>query len=100
MNKKYVVFLQEEDRKILKNIVNRGQSAAYKIKHANILLKVDENSYGWTDEKTAEAFSVHKSTVAIVRRRFTEQGLEGALERKVKVHGRRVWGENAELISS
>ncbi|MCI5123014.1 MAG: helix-turn-helix domain-containing protein [Candidatus Electrothrix sp. AR5] len=93
MNKKYIVYLQENERRSLENIVNRGQSAAYKIKNANILLKVDQNSYGWTDEKTAEAFSVHKSTVAVVRRRFVEQGLDGVLGRKVKVYGRRVWEE-------
>ncbi|CAK8711708.1 hypothetical protein KKHLCK_00710 [Candidatus Electrothrix laxa] len=80
MNKKYVVLLQEKDRKILEDIVKRGKSSACKIKNANILLKVDENSDGWTDEKAAEAFSVHKSTVAVVRRRFMEQGLDGVLE--------------------
>ena len=93
MNKKNIVYINNEERERLENIVKKRKSSASKIKHANILLKVDDNSYGWTDEKTAEAFSVHKSTVAVVRRRFVEEGLDGALERKVKVHGQRVWGE-------
>ena len=82
MNKKYVVLLEEDDRRSLEDIVKRGKSSAYKIQNANILLKVDENTYGWTDEKAAEAFSVHKSTVAVVRRRFMELGLDGVLERR------------------
>ena len=100
MNKKYIVHLVEEERAHLEGIVKKGQSAAYKIKHANILLKVDENSHGWTDEKAAEAFSVHKSTVAVVRRRFTEEGLEAALERKTKIYGRRVRSGSTELMAS
>ena len=99
MNKKYTVNLSDNEREDLEYIIGRGHNAAYKIKYAYILLKVDETSHGWTDEKAAEAFSAHKSTVADVRRRFTEQGLEAALERKTKVHGRRVWPEKAEITS-
>ncbi|WP_166664668.1 hypothetical protein [Candidatus Thiosymbion oneisti] len=34
MNKKYLVRLTEEERAQLSELVNKGQAAAYKIKHA------------------------------------------------------------------
>ncbi len=40
MNKKYIVRLREEARAQLTELVN-NQAAAYKLKHANVLLKVD-----------------------------------------------------------
>lgn len=82
VNKKYIVRLTDEERRYLEELVSRGRTAAYKIRHANILLKVDADGSGWTDEKTAEAFSAHKSTVAGIRQRFVEKGFEGALSRK------------------
>ena len=82
MAKRYVVRLTDEERGQLQELVCRGKAAAYKIKHANILLKVDTNGPGWTDERTAEAFGCHRNTVANVRQRFVERGLEAALGRK------------------
>jgi len=63
-------------------LVRRGKAPAYRIKHANILLKVDANGPGWTDAKTAEAFGCVVATVANIRRRFVERDLEGAVVRK------------------
>lgn len=82
MNKRYVVRLDEEEWKSLSDMVRTGKAAAYKIKHANILLKVDANGPDWSDEQTAEAFGCHANTVRNVRQRFVEQGFEAALERK------------------
>jgi transposase len=62
--------------------VRKGKTQAYRIKHANILLAVDADGPGWTDEQTARAFHCHKNTVSNVRQRFVEGGLEAALERK------------------
>jgi len=82
MNKKYVVRLTDEERPCLEELGKKGKAAAYKIKHANILLKVDANGPNWCDEKTADAFGCHVNTVRNVRQRFVEQGFEAALERK------------------
>lgn len=82
MNKKYIVRLTDEERKQLEGVIAKGKAAAYKIKHANILLKVDAEKERWTDEEIAEAFSVHPKTVVNVRQRFVEQGMEVALNRK------------------
>lgn len=82
MPKRYIVRLSEEERHSLKDLVSTGKAVAYKIKHANILLNIDVNGQGWTDEEAATAFSCHRNTVANLRQRLVEQGLEAALERK------------------
>ena len=53
MNKKHLVRLTSEERSELDNLVKKGETPAYRIKHANILLAVDADGLGWTDEKTA-----------------------------------------------
>lgn len=55
MPKRYIVRLSEEEQQYLKDLVSTGKAAAYKIKHANILLNIDVNGQGWTDEETATA---------------------------------------------
>ena len=80
--KKYIIRLTNEERCYLTEVINKGKGAAYKIKHANIMLKADADGTGWTGEQIAKAFSVHWNTVRNVRQRFVEQGLEAALNRK------------------
>ena len=82
MNKKYIVRLPREERESLEELVNKGKSAAYRIKHANILLAVDVDGPGWSDQQTASAYHCHLNTVKNVRQRFVEQGLDAALHRK------------------
>ena len=82
MAKKYIVRLTQEERDALSELVNKGKTQAYRIKHANILLAVDADGPNWNDERSAQAFGCHVQTVANVRQRFVEQGLEAAIERK------------------
>jgi transposase len=82
MARKYVVRLEFEERKALELLVKKGKTQAYRIKHANILLAVDADGPDCSDEEVAEAFGCHVNTVANVRQRFVEHGLEAALERK------------------
>lgn len=82
MSKKYVVRLSEEERERLQALVSKGKAAAYKIKHANILLKADTDGPGWEDKPIAQAFGCNVSTVENVRSRCVLEGLEAALERK------------------
>jgi len=79
MKKKYIVKLSSTERKQLKEIIAKGKAPAYKIKHANILLKADA---AWTDEKIAQAFECNVNTPRNVRQRFVELGFEAAVERK------------------
>ena len=82
MREKFIVRLTEEERNQLKGIVTKGKTAAYRIKHANILLAADVAGPAWEDEAIAQAFSVHVGTVGSIRKKFVEQGLEAALGRK------------------
>ena len=84
MRKRYVVRLQEEERAQLRALVRKGKAAAYKLTHARVLLKADQGKSRTrvTDGAVANAVDVAAVTVARVRQRFVEEGLEAALRRK------------------
>lgn len=82
MKRKYRVVLSRKERSMLEDIIKKGKSSAYKIRHANILLKADERGPAWSDAQIAEAYHVTLNTVGQVRKRFMERGLEGAINRK------------------
>lgn len=82
MVKKYIVRLTAEERAGLKALVSKGRASARKIGRARVLLKVDADGPNWTDERTADALGIRANTVAEIRQRFVEEGLERALERK------------------
>ena len=81
--KKYVVELSTAERDELTQLVNKGKAAAYKRKHAEILLKADQGTDGpsWPDKRIADAFDVGLRTVERVRQRLVEGGLQAAIER-------------------
>lgn len=89
MNKRYIVRLTPSEREDLEGLVSKGKANARKIAHAQILLKVDEDGPGWTDERAAEAFCVHTTTVRVIRERFVNEGLESALNRKPQIRSSR-----------
>ena len=84
MKKKCTVFLTETERIELKQVVSSGKGPARRLAHARILLKADTGPEGpgLHDEAIAKAVEVGLSTVARVRRRFVEKGLEAALNRR------------------
>lgn len=67
---------------MLQELVSKGKAAAYKIKHANVLLQVDAEGANLGDEQAAQMFCCAPRTVFNIRQRFVEQGLEAALGRK------------------
>jgi len=83
-NIKYRVTLTEDERKTLHNLVRTGNTAGYRIRHAQILLALDEipDNTSWTDEKIGKAYGTHIRSIGKLRKRFVEEGLEAALERK------------------
>lgn len=85
MNKRYIVWLTDEERTQADAVVSKGASKARRIAHAQILLKVDRDGPNWTDERVAEALGVSTSLVRAVRQRFVEEGLDSALNRKKAV---------------
>jgi len=80
---KHVVRLNKEERDQLNDLIHKGKVAAYKRKHAQILLKADihESGPGWRDQRIADAFGVTVRTVERVRKRLCEQGLDAAINR-------------------
>lgn len=92
MNKKYIVRLLKEERVELRALIRKGTAAAHKRTHAQILLKTDQGKRGvfWTDIEVAEALDVHATTVASVRKRFVEEGLEAAINRRKQKRPSRV----------
>ena len=83
MSKKYMVELTGNERSQLQALVQKGKAAAYKIKHAHILLQADQGpeGLGWKDGQIAQVFHCHVTTVENVRRRLVEQGIDAAIER-------------------
>jgi len=82
MNKAYRVDLTEEERETLEKLVKRGKGPTYRMRHAYILLNSDINGPKKTDPEIAEHLHCHLQTAYNVRKRFVEEGMEAALERK------------------
>jgi hypothetical protein len=82
--KRWIVRLEAEERCRLAQLVGTGKSAAYKIRHASVLLAVDESSDGpgSTDAEVARVLGITTRSIEMLRRRFVEQGLEACLARK------------------
>jgi transposase len=87
MNRKYIVRLEAKERCRLEQLVGVGKAAAYRIRHANILLAVDESYLGpkMKDVEAARAFNVSVHSIESLRKRLVEEGLDAALDRKKQV---------------
>jgi transposase len=81
---KYRVTLTDAERAELERLITVGRTAAYRIRHANILLALDDRPENarWTDRKIAEAYQCTEKTVGTLRKKFVKEGFERALERK------------------
>ena len=88
MNHKYIVTLTEEERKMLRDLIEKGQTQGYRIKHAQILLKLDEipENQEWTYEKIQRAYHATPHTICQIAKRFVTGGVNSALGRKEQVN--------------
>jgi transposase len=87
MRKKvYLVDLTEDERRQLQSLIHGGTARARMINRAQILLHADE---GKPDTEIAAALHTSASTVWRIRKRFTEDGVHGALHEVVRPGGRR-----------
>lgn len=84
MRKLYIVRLHEDERAQLQGLIRKGKAAAYTLTHARVLLQADQgrSKRRVTDRAVAAAVEVSPVTVARIRQRFVEEGLEVALRRK------------------
>ena len=95
---KYKVELTQSERSALIETSGRGKPLARTVKRALALLKADE---GLADREAAEAVSLSAATVARVRRRFVEEGVEAAInDRPRPGRGRKLNGrQEAHLVA-
>ena len=98
MNKTNRIDLSIEDRQRLKDLTTSGAMKVRALKRAQILLKADSNPDGpaWSDGAIADALDVVPSTVANVRRRYVERGLEATLQGRYTGHNHPVMTGDVE----
>ena len=79
--KKYIVELTAAQREELSHMISTGKTLARELTHARILLKADQGPEGpgWSDAKIQEALEISASTVARVRRRCAQRGVQEAI---------------------
>ena len=83
---RYTVTLELEEREQLEQLTGKGKVAASKFIHARALLLCDQgehNSEPFMVKDAAKALGVSTRTIEKVKKRFVEEGLESAIERKV-----------------
>lgn len=101
--RKYKVTLSEEEREYLKKLIQKGKVSGFRIRHAQILLRLDTipENQGWTGEKIAQAYNSNPVSVSHMAKRFVEEGLESALSRKPQQNrARKIDGEvEAKVIA-
>ena len=81
MNKKSVVRLTDEERGVLRIVIDKLKGTGEKVRRAQILLKADADGPNWTDQQIAEAFSCRTRTVEGIRQRLVERGFQETLDR-------------------
>jgi transposase len=84
MSPRYRVTLTQQEREELEALTRRGKTHARKFIHARALLLCDAGDDGpaWNVADVAKALGVTSRTIEHLKRRFVEDGLEAALERK------------------
>ena len=68
---RYIVTLTDDEIQQLKELIQKG-GKGYRIKHAQILLKLDQK----------QAYGTSNGTIAGIAKRFVTEGMEAALDRK------------------
>ena len=86
MSPRYRVTLTPEERNELETLTKCGKTPAKRFVQARALLLCDAGDIGpaWKVEEVAEALGITSRTIEHLKQRFVENGLEAALERKVR----------------
>ena len=84
MKKLYIIDLEPAEREQLTALVEKGTVAAYRRRHAQILLLADQGAEGpaWRDAQVASHVGVTVQNVEKIRQRCVLEGLEAALGRR------------------
>ena len=84
MAKKYIVTLSDDERAQLLALTKKGQVRARQLTRAHILLQAAAQA---SDDSIAAALHIATATVARIRKRFVEEGLEAALSERPRPGG-------------
>jgi hypothetical protein len=84
MKPRYRVTLTNQERQELDALTKTAKSNARQFLYARALLLSDAGPHGpaWTVANTAEALGVSPRTIEHLKKRFVEEGLAAALERR------------------
>ena len=82
MNKKYIVRLNDEERRQLVEVITKLKGTSQKVKRAQILLKADADGPNWPHHQIAEAFLCRTKTVSNVCKSLVERGFDITLNGK------------------
>ena len=84
MTPRYRVTLTKEERNELESLTKKGKIEARRFKHARALLLCDAGPEGpaWKVADVADALGVTSRSLEHLKKRFVEEGMEAALERK------------------
>ena len=87
MAPRYRVTLTQEERKKLEDMSTKGKRAARTVLYARALLLLDvgEDGQKWIVSKVAEALGVTSRSLEKLKKRFVEEGLWTAIERKQRI---------------
>lgn len=83
---RYRVTLTSTERNELEQLSTTGRKAAWKVLYARTLLLVDAGELGpkWPTEKVSVAVGLSPRSIEHLKKRFVEEGLYQAMERKVR----------------
>jgi len=87
MAPRYRVTLTREEREELEAISSKGKRAARTVLYARALLLLDAGEFGpkWIVANVAEAIGVTPRSLEHLKKRFVEEGLSAAIDRKKRV---------------
>ena len=87
MTIKYKVTLTEEERGKLTEIINKGKRRKINRLHSQILLNIDQSKEGkMSDREIAKVLRTSEDTIERTRKRFVEEGLKTAIDRKKQIN--------------
>ncbi len=101
---RYTIKLTKLEVEELMVIINKGSHTSQTFRVAYILLNCDEGKYSEkvTNEQIRKVLKVGMRTIDRVKKKFIEEGLEGALERKptARIYEKKMDGDTeAKLIT-
>jgi hypothetical protein len=81
---RYKVTLKQEERIQLEEMTSKGKKLTARFLHAKVLLLCDAGPYGdpLKVADIAKALNITSRTIEHIKKRFVEQGMQAALERK------------------